>query len=446
MKGLKAKRGMLHLLLAVVVLIVFLALLLFGNSSAPIKTNVSVVKPTASDSVNVNVPDEASIIDDVSSSEIIRNYQEGLLLRTEVGQIGSDFQLKSRETPISNIPEDGLITVKNKAGKLNLFSEAGPWYLKKGITEHKSKAIGFNLDEATRDQLKSGLLTFSVVNTNFYGPLIISLNNQIIWDKLTRPGTYKIDLLNYNSILVTGENKLHFDLAGSGWRIWAPNSYILTNININSEHGQNLRHTVKSTLRPNEIRGWVKGRLLFEVQKADNAGDLSIVMNNFTIFTGKVPEQINPKYQIDFSLPTKFLKDNNDVTFFTSDNGFYTLGDLSLIVFYSPDVVQMRMYDFMLDQETYFAVKNKTKAVRVYLNIDEIKKDGYLNLYIMNKFGSRTLYNNKIQKDGTIELEVPPILLIDGKNNIQLTSNGTYGLGMVELRIEDKKVDGEENE
>jgi hypothetical protein len=99
-------------------------------------------------------------------------------------------------------------------------------------------------------------LTFSVEKTNLYAPLIVYLNNEIIYKGFADKGNYGI-IINR-----TVSGVLRIKAESSGWRIWAPALYDLKNINLFTESFSMLSNEFDFSLENNVLEGFSAARIL----------------------------------------------------------------------------------------------------------------------------------------------------------------------------------------
>ena len=365
--------------------------------------------------------------------DFFSDISRGIYLETYVGEMGDSYNVRTRKVYF----EDGedSVFVKNKIGNITILEDRGPLYLKNGLTEYMSKTETFSLSEQYFKEIVAGVFTFRVVGTNRYGRLKIDLNGHVIFDKIAEPGIYNINLLEYRDIILEEENTIFFETTGSGWRIWAPATYILSDIKILIEQGINRVAEKKFTLTNQEIASWIKGRLVFEVEAADNSGDLLIELNNFTVFRGMIREKTTPVYSLDFSCPVNILRYNNVLRLKTSEGGLYHLTNLQFYVFYTNNVVKVKNYEFNLTGEHYRQIKQHSRNLTLRFAVEDVKNEAHLNIYVMNRNGAKAVFSRKIGEDIEYAVNIEPRYIVPGYNNLQLSINGTAKLGKLILRV-----------
>ena len=99
-------------------------------------------------------------------------------------------------------------------------------------------------------------ITFSVEETNLYAPLVIHLNDEVIYREFTRKGNYAI-IINRT---LSGVLRIKAD--SSEWRIWAPAIYNLKNIDLFTESFSINKNEFDFSLEKNVLEGFTAGRIL----------------------------------------------------------------------------------------------------------------------------------------------------------------------------------------
>jgi len=75
-------------------------------------------------------------------------------------------------------------------------------------------------------------ITFTVNRTNGYGPLLIKADGKVLYESDLALGEHTVPLG------MEGPVELEFSVPSSGWKLWAPVLYEITNVNVRSTHPQ----------------------------------------------------------------------------------------------------------------------------------------------------------------------------------------------------------------
>jgi hypothetical protein len=147
-----------------------------------------------------------------------------------------------------------------------------------GIMSSADKSISFNAQNL--DDVTYGRVSLKILNTNLYGPLVITINGNKIYNNVTLIGNHTIKF--DKNILNSTENSLLVRAGGSGWRIWAPTMYIF-NIDV---YGDTSDVSTKTT-EFNMTDVPAKASLRVYVGSRQGTGDLTVVINGYKVYKGK---------------------------------------------------------------------------------------------------------------------------------------------------------------
>lgn len=219
-----------------------------------------------------------------------------------------------------------------------------------GLISGVDKKVSFSLP---RD-IEKGIIRYNIINSNYYGNIILILNDNIIHNNYSLIGEHEI-ILDKN--LFKQENDLEIKAESSGWKIWAPTTYILgLDVIVESEAMEKtFNFSVKKT-------GLTGARVILDLEESE--GNLSVKVNDIKIYE-KEAKRIA---LIDFS--PNILKENNSIEFLT--DGEYNIKEAEIIVFYQPEYKTQIMW-YNISSTTYNELDNKNATLRFY--IDRITGD-----------------------------------------------------------------------
>jgi len=192
-----------------------------------------------------------------------------------------------------------------------------------GDSENK---LSFEIDRDLLTDLGDVTLTFRVDNTNEYGNLIIKLNGKVVFEETVISGaTPKVDI---TPELLREENIIEVSAASSGWRIWAPTVYQLSDLKLNVELAKDQFPTFTFDVKSTEAEKFMQGRIKYRVEK--RIGNLTITLNDVQIYNAQPREHYI--YTQDFYANlTRIGK--NYLQFRTLD-GFATLSEGEVRIYY----------------------------------------------------------------------------------------------------------------
>lgn len=301
-------------------------------------------------------------------------------------------------TYLTSIQSEESITIKN-----GLFSDA-------------IKQFNFEKNKAN-----IAVLSFVVSETNSYGNLTVSLNNKIIFNEKATPKNYKITLIDLKE-----ENIIKIEATSSGFKIWAPTTYILNSVDLSSEMEEMKEQKEEFYLEKHEFDGYNSGKLAFQVINSSDDENLIIELNGEEIYND-LPQVTYP-IEIPFTKTSPILKEGGNYLILKSLNkGHYSLKNVELtIFFYEQGVPSKQSFTFGTTKRTYDRLQDK--IIQLQFDLSGTKKS---NLIIL-------LNDNEIEykmKDGPNVIDVKPSYFRAGTNVIEFKSYSTYTLENVVLGV-----------
>ncbi len=184
-----------------------------------------------------------------------------------------------------------------------------------GKVSYKRK---FEIEDYILKNLKNATLSFSVKATNNYGDLYIVLNNETIFKNTALLGDYRLN------IDPRRENVVEFGTSSSGWKIWAPSVYNISNLSIEMDYS--FKEIPRYTFFIPEYiyKNLDKCELLFDFISADE--EFNITLNNQTEYSGMPETMVNV-------VPLKNIKEGKNLISFSS-TGEMKLENVKLRLFY----------------------------------------------------------------------------------------------------------------
>ncbi|OYT43259.1 MAG: hypothetical protein B6U88_01565 [Candidatus Aenigmarchaeota archaeon ex4484_56] len=224
---------------------------------------------------------------------------------------GGGIEVKHHPITQENLSENS----HNEEGNLTWKTiELGTIQAKKEIIEDRinlekslsvSNGIFFGNQEYSKkfkvipENLNKSTMHFNIDDTNNYGRLIISLNNHTIFNNKAIRGEYDLDIQNEK------ENYIYIKTTSSGWKIWAPSIYKISNLSVNLQYNI-LKNPEYNFDVPYYIyKNFYKGVLKFDY--INSTQNFSIILNNNTVYNGTPTHKSNT---IEFSRYDIFPKEN----------------------------------------------------------------------------------------------------------------------------------------
>ncbi len=135
----------------------------------------------------------------------------------------------------------------------------------------------FEIDEFVLENMDKTTLSFEVKNTNNYGNLLVTLNNETLMNENVIRGKYDFEL---NSL---EENIIEFETSSSEWKIWAPSVYIISNLSLRTEYSFREFPEYDFFASKYIYNNQYKTELVFDFMGADR--EFNITFNNKTIYS-----------------------------------------------------------------------------------------------------------------------------------------------------------------
>ena len=226
------------------------------------------------------------------------------------------------ETNISgkvNLKTIELGNIAFKEQKLEKKEILGDFRVSNGVFFGKSSyKRRFEIEDYILKTLENSTLSFNVKDTNNYGELYIILNNETIFKNRALLGNYKLN------ISPRKENVIEFETSSSGWKIWAPSVYDISNLSIEMDYS--FKEIPRYTFFVPEYiyKNLNKCELLFDFISADE--EFNITLNNQTEYSGI------PEFPVKV-VPLENIKEGKNLISFSS-NGEVKLKNARIRLFY----------------------------------------------------------------------------------------------------------------
>lgn len=273
-------------------------------------------------------------------------------------------------------------------------------------------------------------MTFSVSETNTYGSLQLYFNGRKIYDNITQPGTYRVEITE-----PAASNTIEIKATSSGEKFWAPATYILKNIKLVVKRYGNQEYIIPFTVFDYEAVGWSTGRLMFGIDSATLAGDLIVNVNGQEMYRDR-PISKSTIHQKDFTREkAQIHAGENTIRFKTEKDGKYTLSNAELIMFFftGSESVEKKMY-FTMDegQILYYKEKNATGVVK--FNVDSVYLDRGITVMVNNKpIELSKVESEDESKENFVNFDLAD--LRSGRNTITFKTRGSYSVSNAKVML-----------
>ena len=227
-----------------------------------------------------------------------------------------------------------------------------------------SNNIEYLLDEAGAESLT---IKFDVVETNGYAPLIIKVNDNLVKEKTYVLGEYEIVVdksLIQDTILVS------IQAGSSGWKIWAPTVYKLSDIELVVKSYSQQNNEFVFTISDDEYDMFRKGRI--DLTLDDNIGSFVAELNNKVIYSGIVEDYESLEFN-----QSSIKKGENVLELRAGMNSLFT-GEANLLIFYKSRRQNTIQQEFNLTEGEYKTMKRG----RISFEVVSVIEDGGMSIKI----------------------------------------------------------------
>ena len=300
-----------------------------------------------------------------------------------------------------------------------ILAEKNIAYSKRGIFSEERSEFRFSLPDL--DRIENVLLNFKIVDIS--GNLIITLNDEIIFNSAVAPGSTKPISIPKNSF--KADNIIFFSVSSPGLAFWRTNELSLENIqviadvtDVGAQFSRNVflvSETEKKNLERVKLR-FQPGCLYNQV------GKLSIEINGVEIYNA-VPDCDLESVPLEFS-PEIIRQGENEVVF-TTEKGSYVLSHI--LIQSELKEVEFPTYYFDITQEQFEDIQDNSTWVRLGVKFVDIVNT---KLAEINVNGHRTTLDTK-DVSYTLDLSED---IEKGSNSIQIKPKKT--LEVRELRVD----------
>ncbi len=188
---------------------------------------------------------------------------------------GEDNVTPSGELTWKNINLQDITISEQELTKKETITEAyevfnGLFFGKKFYKAH------YEAEDKILNNLESAKFTYSVKDTNRYGELKVSFNNKTLNSGDLVIGKYEHD------VELLKENIIEMKTTSSGWKIWAPSTYIISNISMELDYKLKDYPEYEFFVSDYIHRNLKKGELMFKFVGGND--ELEIRLNNKTIY------------------------------------------------------------------------------------------------------------------------------------------------------------------
>lgn len=353
----------------------------------------------------------------ISGSSLLGTEEERinvtLFSEASVGQVGA-VEETFRHVPL------GTFTVGQTLGE-ETAKEVPALKIESGWFGEHSESLKFSGAGAL-----SAYVTFRVEDTNSYGSLRLVFNSRVIYDNITAPGNYRVEILN-----PAADNTLEIRAQSSGAKFWAPTTYAIKDLKVVVRKYMGQERVIPFTVYDYEATGWERGRIAFGIDDAVLDADLIISINGNEIYRDR-PISRALIHQKDFTREGAGIKPGeNTIRFRTEEKGKYSLSNADLIMFFyaGGQTVSKSLY-FDADSDDVDALNNRNATGVIIFNVKDIFLDSGITFSLNNKKIELPEVNV-----GENSVNFTKGYLKDGENALKISTRGSYRIGELDVSL-----------
>ncbi|MEM5778301.1 MAG: hypothetical protein QXD43_00495 [Candidatus Aenigmatarchaeota archaeon] len=203
-------------------------------------------------------------------------------------------------------------------GQRNITSLKGE--VSQGLFSSSNKKADF-IVENYKDAAE-GVIKLKVWNSNYYGALIIKVNDKEVYRGVPEIGEKTI---TFDGSILKSSNTIEIEAESSGWKIWAPTVYIFDadlSVNYLGKKTQSLSFDLTNL----EVANVNRARLLIFGTR-NGEGNLIVKLNGREIFSGYTT--IYTDFAVD-----NLVVGNNTLELSTEKNTIYNITSVQIVLFF----------------------------------------------------------------------------------------------------------------
>ena len=342
---------------------------------------------------------------------------EILLLSDDVGQIGSgDFTY--RHIPLTS----GIVLAKGVDGT-PLITQKENIEVAKGILTTEEHTVQFSIPANRISELESANLLLDIRETNKYGPLIVVVNGVELFKEI--PKTDKVEV-NIPLSLLEQENAIKISSGSSGWRIWAPTTYKISELKVMETLTTEDSKSFTFSVDENELKNFYIGRIYMGSVKPHLAGEITIILNNENVVYRGLPG--TGAFMASFS---SGIRKSNSVEIKLLESGYYEMKNIDAIVFTQSNLSSIFTKEFQTSASDL--AKLRDGELRGIIEVEVAISSGDLLQVTLSGESDTVLYRTPAT-EGLVELGFSGNE-VSSTNRIIIESPGVYEIKSLRIKL-----------
>jgi len=262
------------------------------------------------------------------------------------------------------------------------------------------------------------VISFTVSKTNSYAPLIIKINGKEAVRKVLSPGDYSFQI---DRELLADKMDVEISAEGSGWKIWAPTVYDLSNVRIIVDTFSERSYVYRFDLS-GKYETFRRGRMTLNF--AENQGSLAVLLNGAEIFNQPPGNSQNVEFYRDNA------KDGVNGLEFRASEGSSLAGNGVMAITYVTSQENKLVQPFNVSNSTY----GNFMGGEVRFDVTGVSKDGGIGILITNDKGT-TFSRFETAQAGEYRYALNATNVAKGSNQLVIESAGGGVFSVKNVRI-----------
>lgn len=293
-----------------------------------------------------------------------------------------------------------------------------------------SQGIGTNIEKRASFKKKpdtaEAKIKFFVNDSNYYGQLVFVLNGREIYNDLPVTGQHEIKL---NASLLNEENVLEIKASGSGWKFWAPTTYIV-NAKVLASYLGIKAQSYKFDLTDAEKKGLTNARLAVSVKNREGNGNLTIKVNGEEVYRDKLERSLIKDFSSDALTKTNAIEMQAD------EGTKYSISEAEVIVFFRPDVYAIKTMWHNITSSQYSDLNYRNATLNFTLESIVGNPVGLLiKITDANSYAHQIIIQGELREKRSYSTAITKSELAAGSNKIEFIASGQGGFLIVNNTI-----------
>ncbi|MFB6076077.1 MAG: hypothetical protein ABEK17_02940 [Candidatus Aenigmatarchaeota archaeon] len=332
---------------------------------------------------------------------------------------------KEHGTKRVNLNGGNYFGISSRESERNLL-KIGEFKVSRGLVSKSNKKRKFYLSSEQLKNIQNAGLRAKISSTNQYGVLVIKLNGELIHEGLESEG--ELIEIPLDKSLLERENIIEISTTSSGWRLWAPSVYFISDFEIKSDILVKGTQSFTVSVPDWTYRNYNSARLVLSHVERMGEGRINVNFNGKNILNEKVsdykiidlnPEQINLK------------KEDNFIHFRTTDETEYRLKS-SLLLNWNEVKTGNVGIDIDITEEDIESLPGKIK----FLVGDVYSDPGKLSLEVINPDSEKhVLFDKGVSEGRMVRVDIQKEHLGIGKNEFIFSVGKNGGCKISDLEI-----------